>query len=100
MLCLALTSRQASRHVPLPVQCIRQAVRFRRDIHGSMSFAEERKPFRAQLYESTLQRLERERAEQRRFDQSRRGSTPLGRTLAISFGWSLIFLKSSSTDPE
>lgn len=98
---LFLASRQASCHVPRPVQCLRQAACFRRDIHRSQYFAEEIKPFRAQLYESTARRLAREREDQRRFAEAiARDTSPVGRTLAITFGWSLVSLKSSTTDSE
>lgn len=97
--CLSLTSKQASRHVP-QVQCIRKAT-FRRNIHGSKFFAQEKKSFRTQLYESTAQRLARERAEQRRLAEiANRPVSTLGRTTSITFGRSLVSLESSSTDPR
>ena len=98
-LCGSLSSKQTSRYGSRPFQCVGQTACFRRKIHGSKCFAEEVKPFRAQLYESTHQRLQREREEQERFAElSFRGDTRLGRTFAITFGWSLISLESSSTD--
>ncbi|KAI9785950.1 MAG: D-lactate ferricytochrome c oxidoreductase [Geoglossum umbratile] len=49
---------------------------------------EDLESFKGQLYRSTAQRLERERAEQRRFAKER-GESSQGRSLAITFGISM-----------
>lgn len=92
-----LAFRQLPRPRQCTLQCARKAMCFRREIHLSRCFAEEKKSFRGQLYESTAQRLERERADQRRFAHER-GSNRGGRNAAITFGQTPFFLRSSSTD--
>lgn len=76
---------QASRQGTRSQQRTTQAIVLKREIRLSKCFAEERKSFRGQLYESTAQRLERERAEQRRF-ANERGADRGGRTSALTFG--------------
>ena len=69
-----------------PSQCVQQvSLRFERAFHKSRSLRREEKSFKGQLYESTAQRLERERAEQRRFAKER-GESSGGRTAATTFG--------------
>lgn len=82
---LSLASKQTTHTVPIARQCIRHANLLKRDLHLSKCYAkEERETFTGQLYASTAQRLERERAEQRRFASARapRG----GRSIGLSFG--------------
>lgn len=82
---LSLASKQAPHTVAIIRQCFRHATFLKRDIHLSKYHAkEERETFTGQLYASTAQRLERERAEQRRFASARapRG----GRSIGLSFG--------------
>ncbi|MCJ1480529.1 D-lactate ferricytochrome c oxidoreductase [Schaereria dolodes] len=68
-----------------PSQCVQQvSLRFERAFHKSRSLRREEKSFKGQLYESTAQRLERERAEQRRFAKER-GESSGGRTAATTF---------------
>lgn len=51
------------------------------------------------MYESTAQRLARERAEQRRLaEEANRPISTIGRTSAITFGWGLVSRDGSSTD--
>lgn len=82
---LSLVSKQKPHTVAIAQQCFGQATFLKRDIHSSKCYAkEERETFAGQLYASTAQRLERERAEQRRFASARapRG----GRSIGLSFG--------------
>lgn len=82
---LSLASKQTPHMVAIAQQCFRHATFLKRDIHLSKCYAkEERETFTGQLYASTAQRLERERAEQRRFASARapRG----GRSIGLSFG--------------
>ena len=61
----------------------------RRAIHSSKPLGEVqkdfKKDFKGQLYESTAQRLQRERVEQRRFAKER-GESSGGRNAAVTFG--------------
>lgn len=84
-----------SRRCALQLTC--KAVISRKGIHLSRRFAEEKKSFRGQLYESTAQRLEREREEQRRFARER-GANSGGRNAAITFSQALLTPRSSGTD--
>lgn len=52
-------------------QCIRRALSHGRDFHHFKPVSEEKKPFRMQLYQSTSERIERERAQQARFSRLR-----------------------------
>ena len=56
-----------------------------RALHSSSCLREEQRSFKGQLYESVAQRLEQERAEQRRFAKER-GESSGGRTAATTFG--------------
>ena len=77
---LGLSSHLVSR------RCVQQtSMRLGRAIHSSASSQEDQKSFKGQLYESTYQRLERERAEQRRFAKER-GQSSGSRTAATTFG--------------
>lgn len=67
-------------------QCIHQAnVCERRSLHASRRLREEQKSFRGQLYGSTLQRIQRERAEQDRFAKLRQASSG-SQAAATTFG--------------
>lgn len=82
---LTLASKQTPRPVAIALECFRHSTFSKRDIHLSKCYAkEERETFTGQLYASTAQRLERERAEQRRFASARapRG----GRSIGLAFG--------------
>lgn len=82
---LILALKQAPHPAAIARQCFRHTTFSKRDIHLSKCYAkEERETFTGQLYASTAQRLERERAEQRRFASARapRG----GRSIGLSFG--------------
>lgn len=72
-------------HVLRTRSCIRHTLRSTRAFHVSSASAEQEKSFRGQLYQSTAQRLERERAEQRRFAHER-GEGNNGRSAAFTFG--------------
>lgn len=63
-------------------------LRQRRNFRSLRSLQEEERSFKGQLYESTSQRLQRERAEQRRFAKER-GESSGGRNAAITFGTSI-----------
>ncbi|MCJ1329314.1 D-lactate ferricytochrome c oxidoreductase [Thelotrema lepadinum] len=82
-----------------------------RSFHGAQKHQEEQRDFRGQIYESAHRRVERERAEQRRFAELR-GDNRNGRFASIGFvilasagiGWYLATLRSgpsnlSSTAP-
>lgn len=56
-----------------------------RNFHISKALKERDQSFRGQLYQSTAERLERERAEQRRFAEAR-GEAHGGRNAAFTFG--------------
>ncbi|MCJ1350032.1 MAG: D-lactate ferricytochrome c oxidoreductase [Icmadophila ericetorum] len=78
-----LRSLRAASRSPLAVtrlspQCSRKS------FHSFSSRREEKKDFRGQLYESVTQRLERERADQRRFAKER-GESSGGRNTAVTF---------------
>lgn len=82
---LSLASRQTPNKVAIARQCFRHATFLKRDIHLSKCYLkEERETFTGQLYASTAQRLERERAEQRRFASAR--APRAGRSIGLSFG--------------
>lgn len=83
---LNLASKQTPHPMVIARHCFRRATFSKRYIHLSKCYAkEERETFTGQLYASTAQRLERERAEQRRFASARapRG----GRSIGLSFGF-------------
>ena len=83
------------RQVPIPKQCLRQIpIGSHRAIHSSRPLSEEQKDFKGQLFESTTQRLQRERAEQRRFAKER-GEHSGGRNAAITFGIRFLHRKMS-----
>ena len=85
-LCPSVALLKSFRQVTIPSQCLRQIpIGTRRTIHSSRRLYEEKKDFKGQLYESTAQRLQRERAEQRRFAKER-GESSGGRNAAITFG--------------
>ncbi|KAA6414782.1 MAG: D-lactate dehydrogenase (cytochrome) [Lasallia pustulata] len=66
-------------------QCMKRArVCERRSLHVSRSLKGEQKSFRGQLYESTAQRIQRERAEQQRFAKDREESST-SRAFATTF---------------
>lgn len=54
-------------------------------MHSSQPRGADKKDFKGQLYESTFERLQRERAEQRRFAKERAESSG-GRNAALTFG--------------
>ena len=68
--------------------CLRACRNPSRALHRSASLFEEQRSFKGQLYDSVGQRLERERAEQRRFAKER-GESSGGRTAATTFGTTL-----------
>ncbi|MCJ1306351.1 D-lactate ferricytochrome c oxidoreductase [Hypocenomyce scalaris] len=72
------TSRGARQRIQQAYVCER------RSLHISRSLREEQKSFKGQLYESTSQRIQRERAEQQRFVEQRGGSNA-GRSSATIF---------------
>ncbi|KAI9705910.1 MAG: D-lactate ferricytochrome c oxidoreductase [Candelina mexicana] len=80
---------RALRESATPLRCIRRKSplsinpRAPQRLHSTAK-DDAKKSFRGQLYESTAQRIERERAEQRRFAQ-RRGESSGGRYAAITF---------------
>ncbi len=85
-LCPSVALLKSFRQVPVSQQCLRQIpIGSRRAIHSSRRLCEEKRDFKGQLYESTAQRLQRERAEQRRFAKER-GESSGGRNAAITFG--------------
>ena len=89
---------QSFRQVSIPKQCLRQLpLGSRRAIHSSRPLSEEKKDFKGQLFESTTQRLQRERAEQRRFAKER-GEHSGGRNTAITFG--MRFLQTGATTAD
>jgi D-lactate dehydrogenase (cytochrome) len=57
-----------------------------RHFGASAQHAKENQSFKSQLYESTQQRLKRERAEQERFAQYQQTQSPAGRSAALVFG--------------
>jgi D-lactate dehydrogenase (cytochrome) len=57
-----------------------------RQFGASATQAKENQSFKSQLYESTQQRLKRERAEQERFAQYQQTQSPAGRSAALVFG--------------
>jgi hypothetical protein len=68
-----------------PTVCLRNLARAPRATrYASTGNNEDRQSFKGQLYESTSKRLERERAEQRRY-ASARGEDQAGRASAILF---------------
>ncbi len=81
---------RALRESSISFQCVRKAspssIRPRKPerLYSTTKEKVERS-FQGQLYESTAQRLERDRAEQRRFAQQR-GESSGGRNSAITFG--------------
>ena len=89
-LCPSVALLQSFRQAPIPKQCLRQnPLGIRRAIHGSRPLSEEKKDFKGQLFESTAQRLQRERADQRRFAKER-GEHSAGRNTAITFSKRLL----------
>ncbi|KAI4246636.1 MAG: hypothetical protein L6R42_009850, partial [Xanthoria sp. 1 TBL-2021] len=69
-----------------PPQCLRKtALRHQRALHASRILAKERQSFHGQLYESTAERVKKERAEQERFAEAR-GENTKGRSAAITAG--------------
>lgn len=62
-----------------------RSLRSRREFHKLGPVFEEQRSFKGQLYESVAGRLERERAEQRRFARER-GESSGGATAAKTFG--------------
>lgn len=68
-----------------PPQCLRQTtLRHQRLLHASRLLAKEPLSFHGQLYESTAERVKKERAEQERFAEAR-GESLRGRGAAMSF---------------
>lgn len=93
-----MSSKRLFSHVPLlrssarpstSGKQLRQAcsplLRQRRTFRTTVPFKQEERSFKGQLYESTSQRLQRERAEQARFAKER-GESKGGRNAAITFG--------------
>ena len=69
-----------------PPQCLREtALRHHRALHASSTLTKEPKSFHGQLYESTAERVKKERAEQERFAEAR-GENNKGRSAAITAG--------------
>ena len=69
-------------------------IRLRRHFHKIGAARQEQRSFKGQLYESVASRLERERAEQRRFAKER-GESSAGGNAAKTFGIAYLQLASS-----
>ena len=67
----------------------------RRGLHQARALREEGRSFRGQLYDSTFQRLERERAEQRRLAKEQLAPKSLSSRFTWATGISTIFLENS-----
>lgn len=83
--CPSIFLSRSLRHALNLQPSIRQTPRYKREIHVSKPRSEQQKSFKGQLFESTTQRLARERAEQQRFAKER-GESHSGRNFATTFG--------------
>ncbi|KAJ5757060.1 uncharacterized protein N7511_007242 [Penicillium nucicola] len=78
-----------SRSDPVRIRFLQQ-----RQFGASAQHAKENQSFKSQLYESTQQRLKRERAEQERFAQYQQTQSPAGRSAALLFA--LVFFSTGA----
>ncbi|KAL9626967.1 MAG: hypothetical protein Q9204_006903 [Flavoplaca sp. TL-2023a] len=84
--CPSIALLRSLNRIPSPPQCLRRtALRHQRPLHTSRILAKEPQSFHGQLYESTAERVKKERAEQQRFAEAR-GENTKGRSAAVTAG--------------